>query len=108
MHWYALTARPQHEKTVAEQLRAKGLESYLPSYRAKRRWSDHVKTVNLPLFTQYVFCRFGHEERLRVLQVASVVSIVSFGGVPCPVNEQEVEALKAVVGSGLPIPGTGL
>lgn len=102
VQWYALTVKPQHEKAVAEQLSTKGLESYLPLYRARRRWSDRVKTVNLPLFSMYVFSQFDWEDRVRVLQTCSVLSVVSFGGVPCPVEAHELDALRAIVGSGLP------
>lgn len=101
MPWYALTVKPQHEKSVAEQLRLKGLETYLPLYRSSRRWSDRVKTIDLPLFSQYVFSQFQLEERIRVLQTASVLSIVSFAGAPCPVEASQLEALRAIVGSGL-------
>jgi len=103
MHWYALTVRPQHEKAVDDQLRAKALESYLPLYRARRRWSDRVKTIELPLFSRYVFCRFNFEARLKVLQISSIVSIVGFGGKPCPIPDHEIETIQAIVGSGLPV-----
>jgi transcription antitermination factor NusG len=102
MHWFALTVKPQHERTVAEQLRFKGLESYLPLYRSRRRWSDRVKTIDLPLFSQYVFSQFDLSDRVRVLQTAGVLSIVSFGGGPCPLASGQLEALRAIVGSGLP------
>ena len=101
MFWYALTVKPQHEKAVDEQLRFKGLETYLPLYRSRRRWSDRVKTIDLPLFSQYVFSQFPLEDRVRVLQTASVLSIVSFAGAPCPVEPSQLEALRAIVGSGL-------
>ena len=103
MHWYALTVRPQHEKAVADQLQAKALESYVPLYRARRRWSDRSKTIELPLFSRYTFCRFSFEQRLRVLQTPSVVSIVGFGGKPCPVSDQEIASIRQIVGSGLPM-----
>jgi transcription antitermination factor NusG len=102
MNWFALTVKPQHEKSVAEQLAAKALDSYLPLYRAKRRWSDRVKVIELPLFSRYVFCQFGFEDRFKVLQITSVNKIVGFGGQPCPVDDQVIRDLKAVVGSGLP------
>lgn len=102
MHWFALTVKPQHERAVVEQLRFKGLESYLPLYRSRRRWSDRVKTIDLPLFSHYVFSQFDLSDRVRVLQTASVLSIVSFGGAPCPVATSQLEALRAIVGSGLP------
>jgi transcription antitermination factor NusG len=102
MNWYALTVKPQHEKSVVSQLEAKSLESYLPLYRAKRRWTDRVKVVELPLFSRYVFCRFSFEERLKVLQITSINKIVGFGGQPYPVEDQVIQDLKLVVGSGLP------
>ena len=103
MKWFALVVRPQHEKAVAEQLQAKELEQYVPLYRSRRRWSDRVKAIDLPLFPRYVFCRFGFEQRLSVLSTPSVLTIVSFGGKPAPVNESELGAVRALVGSGLPV-----
>ena len=41
--WFALTVKPRHEKAVAEVLRGKGLEVFLPLYRSRRMWSDRVK-----------------------------------------------------------------
>ena len=80
--WFAVTVKPQHEKAVAAQLEAKGLEGYVPVYRDRHRWSDRVRTVELPLFPRYVFARFRLAERLSVVTVPSVTSIVSFGGKP--------------------------
>jgi transcription antitermination factor NusG len=88
---------------VAEQLQAKELEPYVPVYRARRRWSDRVKAIDLPLFPRYVFCRFDFERRLKVLSTPSVFSIVSFGGKPAAVGESELAAVRALVGSGLPV-----
>jgi transcription antitermination factor NusG len=102
MNWFALTVRPQHEKAVAERLVAKSLEAYTPLYKATRRWSDRAKTVDLPLFPRYVFCRFGFDDRLKVLGTPSVISIVGFGGKPAQVSDSEIEAIQTVVGSGLP------
>ena len=102
MNWYALTVKPQHEKSVADQLEAKSLESYLPLYRAKRRWSDRVKVIELPLFPRYVFCRFDFENRMKILQIASINKIVGFGGQPYPIDDQIIHDLKTIVGSGLP------
>ena len=101
--WYVLTAKPQHEKAVAGQLRARSLEEYLPCYRSRRRWSDRIAEVELPLFPQYIFCRFTFEDRLKVMQTLSVRSIVSFGGKPCPVDHREIERIQAMCASGRPI-----
>lgn len=101
--WFAVTVKPQHEKAVAAQLTAKGLEGYVPLYPARRRWSDRLQTVDLPLFPRYVFARFGLAERVSVVTIPSVTSIVSFGGKPCAMDEGEIEAIRRMLASGLPV-----
>ena len=102
MNWYALTTKLQHEKAVADQLLGKALESYLPLYRARSRWSDRIKTIDCPLFPRYVFCRFGFADRLKVLSTPSVTAIVGFGRKPRAIPDHEIESIQAVAGSGLP------
>ncbi len=76
--WFAVTVRPNHERTAAQALAAKGLEHFLPLYRAQRRWTDRVKQLDLPLFGGYVFCRFERREKARVLATPAVTSVVGF------------------------------
>jgi transcription termination/antitermination protein NusG len=103
VNWFALHVRPQHEKAVERQLENRLLESYSPCYSSRRRWSDRIKEIELPLFPRYVFCRFSFEQRLTVLSIPSVLSIVAFGGVPCPIGDADIETIKSMVASGLPI-----
>ncbi len=103
MHWFALAVKPRHEKAVAERLLARSLESYAPVYRERRRWSDRVRTVELPLFPRYVFCRFSFADRLKVISIPSVQSVVGFGGEPAPVQDAEIDSVKTLVGSGLAV-----
>ena len=101
--WFALTVKPRHEKAAAQNLRVKGLETMLPVYLARHQWSDRVKTVELPLFPGYVLCQLRREERLKALTTPSVTSIVGFAGVPVPIPEQEISAIRRMVESRLPI-----
>ena len=101
--WYAVRCRSKCEGVASSMLQAKGYQQFLPLVRSRRRWSDRTKTVELPLFSRYVFCRFNFEARLKVLQVSSIVSIVGFGGKPCPIPDHEIQTIQAVVGSGLPV-----
>ena len=103
MNWFALTVKPRHERAVAEQLQGRKLEVYAPTYRLKRYWSDRVKIVDLPLFSGYVFCRFRFDDRYKVLTLPSITSMVRFGGKPCPVADREIDAVRVMVNSGLPI-----
>jgi transcription antitermination factor NusG len=100
--WFALTAKPRHEKSASRILSNKGLESFLPLYRARRQWTDRVKVVDLPLFPGYVFCRFDYERRLAVLTTPGVSSIIGFDNAPAPVSDEEIDRVQAIVASGLP------
>jgi transcription antitermination factor NusG len=99
-HWYALTVKPQHERAASRHLRDKGLEEFSPLYRARRRWSDRWKEIELCLFPGYIFCRFSYKERLLVLGTAAVNSIVGFAKTPTPVPDAEIAAIRKLVDSG--------
>jgi transcription antitermination factor NusG len=100
--WFALTAKARHEKTVGENLRSKGLESFVPLYRTRRQWTDRVQLVDLPLFPGYVFCRFAYNSRLGVLNTPGVISVVEFSGGPAPVTDDEILRIRTIQASGLP------
>lgn len=99
--WYALAVKPRHEKSCAWMLRSKGLEDFVPLYRQRRRWSDRMKEVELPLFPGYVFCRFVCAQRFAVLSTPGVAAIVGAGNKPVAIGETEIESLRSVVRSGL-------
>jgi transcription antitermination factor NusG len=99
--WYALHVKSRSEKLASTLLRNKGYEEFAPMYRGRRRWSDRIKYVELPLFPGYVFCRFDVNHRLPVLVTPGVVQIVGFGNLPSPVDPVEISALQTVVRSGL-------
>ena len=101
--WFALNTKPGSEKAVAFALRQKGYEEFVPLCREERRWSDRFKEVELALFPGYLFCRFGSEDRLRVLTTPAVTSIVGFGNTPAPVADQQILAIQAMIRSGLPL-----
>jgi transcription antitermination factor NusG len=101
--WYVLLVKPRHEKSVAEALDGKGYEVFLPLFLARRRWLSTSRDVSLPLFPHYVFCRMDPERRLPILEIPSVRTIVSFGRHPIPVDESEMQSVRAMVGSGLAV-----
>jgi transcription antitermination factor NusG len=99
--WYAVRVRPRAEKVVAAALRSKQYEEYLPLYRKRSQWSDRVKQVDLPLFPGYVFCRANLSGRPPLVTTPSVIGILTFAGAPAIISEQEIDAIKAVLRSGL-------
>jgi transcription elongation factor/antiterminator RfaH len=92
--WFTLQTKPKNEKQVERLLTHKGYECCLPMYRQKRRWSDRVTEVELPLFPMYVFCRFNSSAIGKAISTPGVTRIVGFGGQPAEVNVEEIEALQ--------------
>jgi transcription termination/antitermination protein NusG len=101
--WFALRVKPNYEKPVATALRGKGFEEFLPLFRSRRQWSDRVKTMDLPLFPGYLFCRLKLEDRMPLLTTPGFLYIVGVGRNPEPVDESEIAAIQSVLRSGVPV-----
>lgn len=100
--WFAVRVKSNCELTVAQAFSARSLEYCLPLRKLRRRWSDRFKMVEFPLFPGYVFCRFDRGRRAAVLSTPGVLHVVSFGGVPTPLDAEEMAGVLAIAASGLP------
>jgi transcription antitermination factor NusG len=98
--WYAIRVKSRCERVVSDTLRQKGYEEFLPLYWSRRRWSDRVKVMQLPLFAGYLFCRFSLSNRVPILATPGVVSIVGRGKMPLEIDADEVNAIRVAVNSG--------
>ncbi|MEZ5403955.1 MAG: UpxY family transcription antiterminator [Bryobacteraceae bacterium] len=94
--WFALRVRSRHEKMAGSLLESRGYEPFVPLYRSRRKWSDRIQAVDLPLFPGYVFCRFNPATKGAVLATPGVVDIVGFGRGCAEVDEEEIDALRKV------------
>lgn len=101
--WYAVAVRSNFERIVAQSLRQKDYEIFLPVYLAKRRWSDRTKVVERALFPGYLFCRMDFARRVPLLNTLGVASIVGIGKCAAAVADGEIAALQRIVESGLPV-----
>lgn len=99
--WFVLAVTPRKEKSVARALRLRGYEGFLPVNVVRRRWSDRMRNVEVPLFPGYVFCRLDPCLRLPILQLPAVHSILGKQGIPEPVPDVEIEALRVACNCGL-------
>ena len=102
--WYAVHTRSRHEKLVAHRLQEKGITCYLPTIREERRWSDRRKTIELPLFSCYVFVHLAPklENRLPVLQVNGVLSFVGIRGQGTAIPEEQITSVRTLIDQKLP------
>ena len=99
--WYAAYTASRHEKTVAEHLRQRNVECFLPLYETVRRWNNGRHRVQLPLFPSYVFVRMAMRDKLRVLQVPGLAQLVTFQGSPAVLPDAEVETLRGALAAGV-------
>ena len=92
--WLAIYSRPRWEKKVALLLAEKGMESYCPVNKVRRKWSDRVKIVEEPLFKSYVFVRVNDDNRTAVRMTPGVINFVYWNGKPAVIKEKEINAIK--------------
>jgi len=102
--WYAVQTRAQHEKSVAYRFERSGIETFLPLISEVHRWSDRKKIVQLPLFGCYVFARIFpiNQDRIRLLRVDGVLSLVGKRGEGTPIPDEQIEAVKVLIEQKLP------
>lgn len=99
--WYALQVRTRWEGSTATLLSGKGYQTFLPTFKAGKRLSGETGDLSAPLFPGYVFCQFDTHNRLPVLVTPGVIAVVGRGRIPVPVEDSEIEAIQAMVSSGL-------
>jgi len=99
--WFALQVRARRENAVADHLRDKGFELFVPTHKRRQYWSDRIKESAVALFPGYLFCRLNPFDRLPVLKTPWVIQIVGCNRSPIAVDEREIAALQQIVASGL-------
>jgi transcription antitermination factor NusG len=93
--WYAIYCRPRWEKKVDKLLKEKGIESYCPLNKIRRKWSDRIKLVEEPLFKSYIFVQVDETEHTDVRRVTGVINFVYWNGKPAIVKDKEIKAIMA-------------
>jgi transcription antitermination factor NusG len=92
--WLAVYSKPRWEKKINQLLQEKGLESYCPLNKVRRKWSDRVKVVEEPLFKSYVFVKVSDNDRINVRMTPGVINFVYWEGKPAVIREKEINAIR--------------
>lgn len=100
--WYVLYTRSRFERKVHTTLTGLRHEAYLPLIKEKRKWSDRLKTVDVPLFPSYVFVKVSATTLPKLLWIPGVARFITFDGKPCEVQESDIQLMDLVVKHGLP------
>ena len=99
MNWYVIYTKSRSEKKVAERLSGLGYEVYCPLRKEVRVWSDRKKTVEVPVFSSYVFIRVDEIQRYKVLEEPGVVNFVFWLGKPAVVRPNEIDNIRSFLDS---------
>ncbi len=97
--WYAVYTRSRFEKQVLKGLQDQGIEAYLPLIKTVRQWSDRKKTVEVPLFSSYVFVHIDRRFYDLVLQTMGVVKYITFEGKAASIPADQIDNLRIIVNS---------
>lgn len=81
-------------------LTTRTIEHFLPVSRSSRRWRNGCTVLlEQPLFPGYLFVKIPRTERVRVLELPGVHSIVGNGREPIALPTEEIESLRGGIGS---------
>jgi len=93
--WFAVYTTCRHEKRVARHMEERQIEHFLPIYRTEHKWKDGSRVMlDLPLFPGYVLVHIDLRERVGVLEVPGVISMIGAASRPAPLPDFEVEKIR--------------
>jgi len=99
--WYPVYTNPRAEKKTFEQLGKKGIETYLPTQKTLKQWSDRKKWVEEPLFNSYLFVKISKKEYTEVLMTKGVCRFVYFCGKAAFIPEAQINQLKLLTSNNI-------
>jgi transcription antitermination factor NusG len=98
-NWFAVHTSSCQEKRVALHLSNREIEHFLPVSRNSRKWKNGcTMLIEQPLFPGYLFVKIPRTDRVRVLELPGVHSIVSNGREPIALPGEEIERLREGIG----------
>ena len=92
--WYVLYTKPRYEKRTHYFMRGENIDCFLPMREEIHQWADRKKSVEVPLFTSYIFVYANEKERVAALQIDGAMKYVHFGGKIAIVKQETIDALR--------------
>jgi len=96
------------ERSVRDVLAWYSFEAYLPVEAGGRLRAAPASAAVRPLFPGYVFCHTSLNVPLRIVTLPGVVGFVGCRGVPVPVLDEELQALRQLEKSNRVLRASGL
>jgi transcriptional antiterminator RfaH len=96
--WYAVHTKLREEDRADSNLRAWRVETFSPKIRVTHRnqFTGKPSFLVKPMFNGYIFAKFDIDKMLaKVFYTRGVHSIVSFGGVPHPIEDEVISLIQS-------------
>jgi transcription antitermination factor NusG len=98
--WYAVWTRSHCERSVAQQLIAKGFETFVPEIAAWSRRGGAAHLIQVPIFPGYLFVRTGIDRQryVEMLKARGLVRVLGEGWDRlAAIPDREIDAIHRVV-----------
>ena len=95
MCWFAAKTKKRAEFKALKFFNSIGVNSYVPSYKTKRVWSDRIKKVHVPAINGYIFFELNKLD-YKTLNINPFTKniIRSISGQPAVIKDSEIKILK--------------
>jgi|HubBroStandDraft_4_1064222.scaffolds.fasta_scaffold85199_1 transcription antitermination factor NusG len=94
--WFAVQAKTAREPMVAQILKSKGYEIFLPVVKTRPDVAGITLMGERALFPGYLFLRFDPKLSALIVTTPGVIRILGFGRNPVPLDEREIDTLRKV------------
>ncbi len=97
LQWYVAYTFSRSEKKINTRIQQLGIQSFLPLKKVKRKWSDRLKIVEVPLFPSYVFVNTIESKISKLKSIDGIATFLSFGNKLATVKQDEIDLIRKVV-----------
>ena len=94
VRWFVIYTHARSERQVHAKLVEMGLNAFLPLRTIRRKTRRGMRNLEVPLFSNYVFVQTTPNRIASLSKIPGLAQLVSFGGKPAPVSDEEIEAIR--------------
>lgn len=103
MNWYVAYTCPQAERKAKAKLDGLQVKTFLPMQKVVRQWSDRKKTLEVPLFPNYIFIYTNSFERYNIIKMPELVCYVTFEGQVAVVPDTTMEVMEKLLSGNVEV-----
>lgn len=93
-NWFVLYTKPKQELRVVDELSKIGINSYCPTVKMIKQYSDRKKKIERPLIPSYIMVYIEESKRKSVFSIPGIVRYLFWLGKPAVVHENEINIMK--------------